>query len=155
MTWNWYGTPKASGGISGMQSDVRPVSRGFSARLTLYFSAPGFKVGPVAAPPPRPLPPPPNAYTPEKSGLPSGVRAIPALAGVAATDGASAVGAIEAAPVRGGERRSHVLEQLVEDGDGEASEVAKNGRGAAQAAEPEHPGRLGFKSSMNNHAADI
>src|SRR5688572_9022937 len=90
MTWNWYGTPNASGGISGMQSDVRPVSSGFSARLTRYFSAPGFKVGPVAAPPPPPLPPPPNAYTPEKSGLPSGVRAIPALAGAAATDGAPA-----------------------------------------------------------------
>src|SRR6476661_9443589 len=86
MIWNSYGTPKEFGGINGMQSDVAPVSSGSAARLTRYFSAPGFNVGPAGAaaprPPPRP-PPPPKAYTPEKSGLPSDVRAMPLLTGTA------------------------------------------------------------------------
>src|SRR5688500_16054387 len=79
-----------------MQSEVRPVSVG--PRTTLYFSAPGFNVGvrttpSAAGPAPRPRPPPPpNAYTPEKSGLPSGVRGIPLLAGAAAAAGAAATG---------------------------------------------------------------
>src|SRR5688572_25826274 len=77
-----------------MQSAVRPVSCG--PRWTRYFSAPGLSCGPAgaapcpAAPrPPRP-PPPPKPYTPEKSGLPSGVRGIPvdaAAAGVPAAAG--------------------------------------------------------------------
>src|SRR5687767_9308462 len=87
--------------MRGMQSDVRPVSCGLAARFTRYFSAPGFNVGPAGAAPrpapaPRP-PPPPNAYTPEKSGLPSGVRAIPLLAAAAGGGpGAAAAGFVPA-----------------------------------------------------------
>src|SRR5438093_12722391 len=94
MIWNWYGTPNASGGLSGIQSAVRPVSCG--PRFTLYFSAPGFSVGTRATPSaagaaPRPRPPPrPKAYTPEKSGLPSAVRGMPFFAAAGSPDAAAA-----------------------------------------------------------------
>src|SRR6188508_1167707 len=86
--------------MSGMQSDVAPVSSGSAARLTRYFSAPGFNTGPAgagapaAAPRPRPPPPPPNPahpYTPEKSILPSRVRGSGLLADAAAVVSGAAV----------------------------------------------------------------
>src|SRR6516162_3381882 len=65
-----------------MQSAYFPTS--CAPRSTLYFSAPGFNTGPLPAPraPRPPPPPPPKAYTPEKSGFPSGVRANPFFAAV-------------------------------------------------------------------------
>ena len=55
---------------------------------------------------------------------------------VTAADGALAVGAVETAAVVGSERGTQVLEQLVEDGDGDAGEVAEDGRETAQAGKP-------------------
>src|SRR5438093_13777609 len=98
MIWNWYGTPNASGGLSGIQSAVRPVS--CRPRLTLYFSAPGFSVGTRATPSaagaaPRPRPPPrPKAYTPEKYGFPSDVRGTAFFAAAGSLDAVVATGAV-------------------------------------------------------------
>src|SRR6476620_607732 len=68
-----------------MQSDERPVSVG--PRTTLNFSAPGFRTGLVSRGPGTPAefiarPPAKNVpgkialYTPERFGLPSGMRGI-------------------------------------------------------------------------------
>src|SRR5215510_7045649 len=81
-----------------MQSDVAPVSCGFAARLTRYFSAPGLSVGPAtpAMTPPRPAPPNRLAQpkTPVKSGLPSAVRGMPAALPVAAAAAPAATGVV-------------------------------------------------------------
>jgi hypothetical protein len=66
-----------------------------------------------------------------------------------------AVGAIEAATAVGSESGTQVLEQLVENGDGDTGEVTEDGGDGAQAAESEHQSRLDHAVSMNNHAADL
>src|SRR4051812_9405676 len=84
--------------MSGIQSDVAPVSCGLAARLTRYFSAPGLRVGPAGAPAPPPRPAPPKRLaqpkTPVKSGLPSGARGMPPAPLATAAVAAEATGVV-------------------------------------------------------------
>jgi hypothetical protein len=77
------------------------------------------------------------------------------IEGIAAAEGALAVGSLQALASAVGEGVAEGGEELVEDGKGDAGEIAEDSGEGTQPLKPQQHGGLRNAVSLNNHAADI